>query len=79
MSGKTLGGNRMGNETGTDKLHDFYFSPNVFRFIKSRKMSGKNMFHSLERSACMFMLGSLVAKRPHGRLGRRWEYNIMTN
>jgi hypothetical protein len=56
---KTHGGNTTGNGIDSDKLHYLYFSPNVSRLIKSKKMYGKNMFRAMEWITYLFLVGTL--------------------
>ena len=60
------------------ELNDLYFSPNIFRVIKSRRM------RLAEHVACMgewrgvyrVLVGKPEGRRPLGRPRRRWENNI---
>jgi hypothetical protein len=61
-----------------DDLHSLYSSPNIFRVIKSRRMSwaghvacmgdGKSVYRAL--------IGRTEWKRPLGRRRRKWKDNI---
>jgi hypothetical protein len=61
-----------------DELHNLYYSPNIVRVIKSRRMRW------VAHVACMgegrgvyrFLVGRPEAKRPLKRRRRRWEDNI---
>ena len=53
------------------ELLNRYWSPNVIRMIKSRRMKGSRQ---LART-----MGKPEGKRPLGRLRRGWEDNIKMN
>jgi hypothetical protein len=61
-----------------DELHDLYFSPNIVRVIKSRRMrwAGHVALMEEERGVYRVLVGKLEGKRPLGRPRRRWEDNI---
>ena len=65
------------------KLHneepnDLYFSQNIIRVIKSRRMrwAGHVARMGDRRGAYKFLVGKLEGKRPLGSPSRRWEDNI---
>jgi hypothetical protein len=61
-----------------DELHDLYFSPNIVRVIKSRRMrwAGHVARMGEGRGAYRVLVGRPEGKRPLGRPRRRWEDNI---
>jgi hypothetical protein len=61
-----------------DELHDLYFSPNIVRVIKSRRMRwAGHVAHMGEgRGAYRVLVGRSEGKRPLGRPRRRWKDNI---
>jgi hypothetical protein len=61
-----------------DELHSLYFSPNVVRVNKSRRMRWAGHVASMEegRGVRRVFVGRPEGKRPLGRLRRRWEDNI---
>jgi hypothetical protein len=61
-----------------DELHDLYYSPNIVRVIKSRKMrwAGHVTRMGEGRGAYGLLVGRPEGKRPLGRPRRRWEDNI---
>jgi hypothetical protein len=73
-----------GEEDGTsrklhnDEVHDLYFSPNIVRVIKSRRMRwARHMARMGEgRGVYRVLVGRSEGKRPLGRPRRRWDDNI---
>jgi hypothetical protein len=61
-----------------DELHSLYFSPNIVRVIKSRRMrwAGHVARMGEGRGVYRFLVGRPEGKRPLGRHRRRWEDNI---
>jgi hypothetical protein len=61
-----------------DELHNLYFSPNIIRMIKSRKMRWAGHVASMEEGRGVYKVldGRPEGKRPLGRPRRRWEDNI---
>jgi hypothetical protein len=61
-----------------EELHALYFSPNILRVIKSRKMRwAGHVAHMGElRGVYRVLVGKPEGKRPMGRPRRRWEVNI---
>jgi hypothetical protein len=57
-----------------DKLHDLYFSPNIARVIKSRRMrwAGHVARMGERRGVYRFLVGMSEGKRPLGRTRRRY-------
>jgi hypothetical protein len=60
------------------ELNDLYYSPNIVRVIKSRRIRWVGHVARMGREeACTgFWRGNLKKKTPLGRLRRRWEDNI---
>jgi hypothetical protein len=60
------------------ELHDLYFSPNIVRVIKSKRMrwAGHVAWIVEERGVYRSLVGKPEGKRPLGRPRRRWEDNI---
>ena len=60
------------------ELNDLYFSPNIVRVIKSRRMRWAGHVARMGERRCLYRI--LVRKpegrRPLGRPRRRWEDNI---
>jgi hypothetical protein len=63
------------------ELHGLYSSPNVVRVIKSRRMRwvGHMARMGEGRGVYRVLVGRSEGKRPLGRPGRIWEYNIKVN
>jgi hypothetical protein len=61
-----------------DELHSLYYSPNIVRVIKSRKMRWTGHVTCMGEGRCVYrvLVGRPARKRPLGRPRRRWEDNI---
>jgi hypothetical protein len=61
-----------------EEFNDLYFSPNIIRVIKSRRMrwAGHVARMGERRSVCRVLVGKLEGKKPLGRPRHRWEDNI---
>ena len=61
-----------------EELNDMYFSPNIFRLIKSRRMrwTGHVARMGERRGVYRVLVGKPEGRRPLGRPRRRWEDNI---
>jgi hypothetical protein len=61
-----------------NELHSLYFSLNIVRMIKSRRMrwAGHVARMGEGRGVYRVLVGRLEGKRPLGRSRRRWEDNI---
>jgi hypothetical protein len=61
-----------------DELHNLYFSPNIVRVIKSRRMrwAGHVARMGEKRGVYRVLVGRSEGKRPLGRPRRRWEDDI---
>ena len=61
-----------------EELNDLYFSPNIVRVIKSRRMrwAGHVARMGQERGVYGVLLGKPEGRRPLGRPRRRWVDNI---
>jgi hypothetical protein len=59
------------------ELNDLYFSSNILRVIKSRRIRLPGHVARMEdRDVYRVLVGKPKGKRPLGRLKRRWEDNI---
>ena len=65
----------------TYELNDLYFSPNIVRVIKSRRMRwvGHVARMGEERGVYRVLVGKPEGRRPLGRPRRRWVDNIRTD
>jgi hypothetical protein len=60
-----------------DELHNLYYSPNVVKVIKSRRMRWEDMWHAWGgRGVYRVLVGRPESKRALGRLRHRWKHNI---
>ena len=61
-----------------EQLNDLYFSPNIVRLIKSRRMrwAGHVARMGEKRVVYRVLVGKPEGKMPLGRSMRRWEDNI---
>jgi len=61
-----------------EELTDLYFSPNIVRVIKSRRMrwAGRVARMGKERGVYRVLVGKPEGKRPLGRARSRWVDNI---
>jgi len=61
-----------------EEVNDLYFSPNIVRVIKSRRMrwAGHVARVGERRGVYRVLVGKHEGKRPLGRPRRRWEGNI---
>jgi len=61
-----------------EELNDVYFSPNIVRVIKSRRMRWAGHIARMGKSRGVFrvLVGKPEGKRPLGRPRHRWEDNI---
>jgi hypothetical protein len=61
-----------------EELRDLYFSPNIIRIIKSRRMrwAGHVARMGEKRNAYRLLVGKPEGKRSLGRPRRRWMDNI---
>jgi hypothetical protein len=59
-------------------LNDLYFSSNIVRMIKLRKVrwAGQVAYMGKWRGVYSVLVGKPEGKRPFGRPRRRWVYNI---
>ena len=71
-------GNRRVEKLHNEELNDLYFSPNIVRLIKSRKMRWAGHVECMgeKRSVYRVFVGKAEGKRPLGIPRRRWEDNI---
>jgi hypothetical protein len=60
------------------ELHNLYFSPNIIRVIKSRRMRWVGHVARMGEGSGVYrvLVGRFEGKRPLGRPRRRWEDNI---
>ena len=60
------------------ELHALYYSPNIMRNLKSRRLRWTRHVARIEqsRNAYRVSVGKPEGKRPLGRPKRRWEDNI---
>ena len=61
-----------------EELNDLYFSSNIVRVVKLRRMrwAGHVARMGEKRCACSVLVAKTEGKRPLGRSRRRWEDNI---
>ena len=61
-----------------EELNDLFFSPNIVREIKSRRMrwAGHVARMGAERGVCRVLVGKPEGKRPLGKPRCRWKNNI---
>jgi len=61
-----------------EELNDLYFSPNIVRVIKWRRMRWEGHVARMKDSRGVYrvLVGKPEGKRPLGRPRRRWEDNI---
>ena len=61
-----------------EELNDLYYSPNIFRVIKSRRMGWAEYVARMgdRRGVYRVLVGKHEGKRSLGRPRRRWEDNI---
>jgi hypothetical protein len=59
-----------------EELHNLYFSPNIIRMIKSRRMSGNVARMGDKRNAYRILVGKPEGRRLLARPRRMWEVNI---
>jgi hypothetical protein len=64
-----------------NELHNLYFSPNIVRVIKSRRMRWVGHMARMGESRGVYrvLVGRPEGKRPLGRHRRRWKDNIKTD
>jgi hypothetical protein len=57
-----------------EELHNLYYSPNIIRMIKSRRIRSVGLVARMgaKRIAYRILLGKPEGKRPLGRPRRRW-------
>jgi hypothetical protein len=70
----TEGGKKLYNE----ELHNFYYSPNIIRMLKSRRMNwaGDVARMGEKRNAYRILMGKPEEKIPLGRPRRRWVVKV---
>ena len=63
-----------------EELNDLYYSPNIVRVVKSRRMRWAGHVARMEerRGIYRVLVGKPEGKRPRGRPRRSWEDNINT-
>jgi hypothetical protein len=63
---------------GSEERNDQYFSPNVIRVIRSRRMRRAVHAARMEKRRCVnrVLVEKPEGKRPLGRYSYRWEDNI---
>jgi hypothetical protein len=61
-----------------EELHDLYYSPNIIRIMKSRRMKWAEHVARMgqKRNAYSLLAGMPEGKMPLGRQRRRWVDNI---
>jgi hypothetical protein len=61
-----------------EELNDLYYSPNIFRMLKWRRMRWAGHVARIEvrNGVYRVLVGKPESKRPLGRPRRRWEDNI---
>ena len=64
-----------------EELNDLYYSPNIVRVVKSRRMRWAGHVARMEerRGIYRVLVGKPEGKRPRGRRRCRWEDNIKTD
>ena len=64
-----------------EELNDLYWSHNIFRVIKSRRMRWAEHVARMGQRRCVYrvLVGKPEGKRPLARSRRRWENNIKMN
>jgi hypothetical protein len=69
---------RLWRKLHNDEFHNVYFSPNIVKVIKSRRMrwTGHVACMGEGRSVYRVLVGRSEGKRPLGRCRHRWEDNI---
>ena len=67
-----------GRERHNQKLNDLYFSPNIIRVIKWRRMRWAGFAARMGERRCLYrvLVGKPEGKRPLARRRRRWEDNV---
>jgi len=61
-----------------EEFNDLYYSPNIVRVIKSRRIRWADHVARMEQGRVVYrvLMGKRERKRPLGRPRRRWEDNI---
>jgi hypothetical protein len=64
-----------------EELHNLYFSPNIIKMMKSRRMrwAGRVVRMGETKNAFRILMGKPEGRRPLGRQRRRWVDNIKIN